>query len=78
MPPIPVGKTARQIALATLLAAAYSNDYVNEHLEIQITRGELPPIERRLATELAFGVVRRKNTLDALLSVAVTRPRENV
>ena len=78
MPPIPVGKTARQVALATLLAAAYSNDYVNEHLEIQITRGELPPIERRLATELAFGVVRRKNTLDALLSVAVTRPRENV
>lgn len=60
------------------MAAAYSNDYVNEHLEIQITRGELPPIERRLATELAFGVVRRKNTLDALLSVAVSRPRENV
>ncbi len=78
MPPIPVGKTARQVALATLMAAAYSNDYVNEHLEIQITRGELPPIERRLATELAFGVVRRKNTLDALLSVAVSRPRENV
>ncbi len=78
MPPIPVGKTARQVALATLLAAAYSNDYVNEHLEIQITRGELPPIERRLATELAFGVVRRKNTLDTLLSVAVSRPRENV
>ncbi len=78
MPPVPAGKTARQVALATLLAAAYSNDYVNEHLENEITRGELPPIERRLATELAFGVVRRKNTLDALLAAAVTRPRENV
>ena len=78
MPVIPPGKTSRQVALATLLAAAYSNDYVNEHLETQITRGELPPIERPLATELAFGVVRRKNTLDALLAAAVNRPRENV
>ena len=60
------------------MAAAYSNDYVKEHLETEITRGELPPIERPLATELAFGVVRRKSTLDALLSVAVSRPRENV
>ena len=78
MPPVPAGKTARQVALATLLAAAYSNDYVNEHLEAEILRGELPPIERPLATELAFGVVRRKNTLDALLAAAVNRPRENV
>lgn len=51
---------------------------MNEHLDRECDRGELPPIERRLATELAFGVVRRKNTVDALLSVAVTRPRENV
>ncbi|TXT23333.1 MAG: 16S rRNA (cytosine967-C5)-methyltransferase [Planctomycetota bacterium] len=71
-------RPARQVALATLLAAAYSNDYVNEHLDRECERGELPSIERRLATELAFGVVRRKNTLDALLAVAVTRPRENV
>ena len=78
MPFIPVGNTARQVALATLLAAAYSNDYVNEHLDRECERGDLPPIERRLATELAFGVVRRKNTLDALLAVAVARPRENV
>lgn len=78
MPPVPPGKTARQVALATLLAAAYSNDYVNEHLETEITRGELPSIERPLATELAFGVVRRKNTLDALLAAACNRPRENV
>ncbi len=78
MPPVPPGKTARQVALATLLAAAYSNDYVNEHLEAEILRGVLPPIERPLAMELAFGVVRRKNTLDALLAAAVTRPRENV
>ena len=78
MPFVPLGKTARQVALATLLAAAYSNDYVNEHLDNEIARGDLPPIERRLATELAFGVVRRKNTLDALLAVAVARPRENV
>ena len=78
MPVVPPGKTARQVALATLLAAAYSNDFVNEHLDNEIARGDLPPIERRLATELAFGVVRRKNTLDALLGVAVARPRENV
>ena len=78
MPFVPPGKSARQVALATLLAAAYSNDYVNEHLDRECERGDLPPLERRLATELAFGVVRRKNTLDALLAVAVARPRENV
>lgn len=78
MPLTPVGHTARQVALATLLAAAYSNEYVNEHLDRECERGKLSPIERRLATELACGVVRRKNTLDALLSVAVSRPRENV
>lgn len=77
-PATPAGTTARQVALATLLAAAFSNDYVNEHLDRECQRGDLPPIERPLAMELAFGVVRRKNTLDALLEVAVTRPRSNV
>jgi 16S rRNA (cytosine967-C5)-methyltransferase len=78
MPASPPPQTARQAALATLLAAAYSNDYVNEHLDAEMARGGLSPVERPLATELTFGVVRRKNTLDALLRVAVTRPRENV
>lgn len=78
MPATPPGQTARQVALAALLAAAYSNDYVNEHLDAEIARGGLSPVERPLATELTFGVVRRKNTLDALLRVAVTRPRANV
>lgn len=78
MPLTPIGTNARQVAFGTLLGAAYSNEYVTEHLERAFQQSNLPPIERRLATELTYGVVRRKNTLDALLQSVVTRPRENV
>ena len=75
---LPIGRTSRQVALATLMAAVNSDEFVTDHLERQFIRSELPPIERRLATELTFGVVRRKATLDAILEKSVTRPRQQV
>lgn len=78
MPELPIGKTSRQIAFGTLLAAVNSDEFVTDHLERSFARADLPPIERRLATELTFGVVRRKATLDEILEKSVTRPRQNV
>ena len=75
---LPIGKTSRQIALTTLMAAVNSDEFVTDHLEQAFVRSDLAPIERRLATELTFGVVRRKATLDAILEKAVTRPRSQV
>ncbi len=75
---LPPAQTARQVAMATLLAAATSNDFVTDHLERAFARTGIPSIERRLATELTFGVVRRKATLDAVLEQSVTRPRHSV
>lgn len=74
----PIGKTSRQVALATLMTAVNSDEYVTDHLERAFVRSDLPPIERRLATELTFGVVRRKATLDAILEKSVNRPRAQV
>lgn len=80
-PPVlefPIGKTSRQVALATLMTAVNSDEFVTDHLERAFVRSDLPPIERRLATELTFGVVRRKATLDAILEKSVNRPRAQV
>lgn len=38
----------------------------------------LAPRERRLATELVYGIVRRRATLAAVLKAFVSRPRENI
>ncbi len=75
---LPIGKTARQVALATLMTAVNSDEFVTDHLDRAFIRSDLAPIERRLATELTFGVVRRKATLDAILEKSVTRPRAQV
>ncbi len=74
----PVGETARQVALGTLLAAVSSPDFVTDHLERAFAGSNLTPQERRQAMDLTFGVVRRKATLDALLEKAVSRPRQEV
>ena len=75
---LPIAKTSRQVAYGTLLAAVNSDEFVTDHLEHSFAQSDLPSIERRLATELTFGVVRRKATLDEILEKSVTRPRQNV
>ena len=75
---LPMAKTSRQVAYGTLLAAVNSDEFVTDHLERSFAQSDLPSIERRLATELTFGVVRRKATLDEILEKSVTRPRQNV
>jgi 16S rRNA (cytosine967-C5)-methyltransferase len=53
---------------------AFAGDLLDEHL----ARAALSPADRRLATTLVYGVLRRRGTLDALVRPFVRRPLENV
>jgi 16S rRNA (cytosine967-C5)-methyltransferase len=52
--------------------------FVQEVLDTHLSRAGLGGPDRRLATQLAIGVIRRRGTLDALLRPHVTRPRHKV
>lgn len=82
-PPIFVGgrHNARSLALQVLLDCARHEGFVQEvldrHLGLPAAQG-LIAADRRLATHLAYGVLRRRGTLHALLSPLITRPPEDV
>jgi 16S rRNA (cytosine967-C5)-methyltransferase len=66
--------TARSLALQVLLDCREGDAFVQEVLDKQLGRAALTPPDRRLATHLAYGVLRRRGTLDALLAPLVARP----
>jgi 16S rRNA (cytosine967-C5)-methyltransferase len=70
--------TARAVAANVLTAARTANAWVGELVEDHLARASLSPQDRRFVTQLVFGVVRRKATLDALLKPFVTRPFHTV
>jgi 16S rRNA (cytosine967-C5)-methyltransferase len=70
--------TARSLALQVLLDCQRGDAFVQEVLDKRLGRTSLSPADRRLATQLAYGVLRRRGTLDALLRPLVTRPRHQV
>jgi 16S rRNA (cytosine967-C5)-methyltransferase len=72
---------ARSLALQVLLDCArhegFIQDVLDRHLGQDAARG-LSPADRRLATHLAYGVLRRRGTLQALLTPLVNRAPEQV
>src|SRR5580692_5972327 len=66
--------TARQVALAVLLASRRHDGFVQENLNQQLAAAFLSPPDRRLTTQLAYGVLRRRGTIDALLRPLLQRP----
>ena len=68
----------RLVAADALTAARTADAWVGEVLERYITDSKLSPQDRRLATQIVLGVVRRRATLDALLRPAVSRPFHEV
>ena len=70
--------TARGLALQVLLECQRKEGFVQELLDRSLSRSHLAAADRRLATQLAYGVLRRRGTLDALLKPLVTRPWERV
>src|SRR6188472_3937748 len=74
----PTPATARALALAVLLDARPGGDFAHDRLDDALRRTPLPPADRRLATELAYGTLRRRGSLDALLHSLIDRPRLQV
>jgi 16S rRNA (cytosine967-C5)-methyltransferase len=69
---------ARAAALEVLLADRPGSAYVQELLDEILTATPLSPLDRRLTTQLVYGVLRRRDTLDTLLGPLVARPRRDV
>ena len=70
--------TARSVALAVLLDCERHEAFIQEVLNDHLTRSSLAGPDRRLATQLAYGVIRRRASLDALLAAVSKREKRQV
>jgi 16S rRNA (cytosine967-C5)-methyltransferase len=66
--------TARSLALQVLLECRRHDAFVQEVLDRHLAEQLLSAADRRLATQLSYGVLRRRGTLDFLLRPFVHRP----
>jgi 16S rRNA (cytosine967-C5)-methyltransferase len=69
---------ARSLALQILLACRKHDAFVQELLDRQLAAHPLCAADRRLTTQLVYGVPRRRATLRALLEPLVNRPAHKV
>ena len=70
--------TARAVAIDVLTRSFTRDGFVTELIDNGLSRAELSPQDRRFVTQLVFGVIRRRGTLDALLKPFIQRPLNNV
>lgn len=70
--------TARTLALQVLIECRRHDAFVQELLDRDLAAADLSPADRRLATQLVYGVLRRRGTLQALVEPFVNRPPGNV
>lgn len=70
--------TPRSLAVSILLECRRHDRFVQEILDEQLERTGLAPADRRLVTQLVYGVQRRRLTLDRLLRPFITRPLHRV
>ncbi|WP_439593281.1 RsmB/NOP family class I SAM-dependent RNA methyltransferase [Microbacterium sp.] len=66
-------QSARRVAYDTLRAVHESDAYANLHLPTAIARAGLNTADAGLATELAYGTLRRQGTYDAVIRIAADR-----
>jgi 16S rRNA (cytosine967-C5)-methyltransferase len=69
---------ARSLALQVLLDSALHDGFVQELLDRRLAEHPLAPNDRRLATQLACGTLRRAGTLTALLRPLIAREPDRV
>jgi 16S rRNA (cytosine967-C5)-methyltransferase len=69
---------ARSVALQVLLDCRQRDAFVQELLDRNLAAANLSPADRRLATQLVYGTLRRQITLQALVEPFITRPTANV
>ena len=64
----------RRLAVQALLQINRDGAYANIVLQQMLTEHKLSDIDRRFFTELVYGVVRRRNYLDAIIAALAKRP----
>jgi 16S rRNA (cytosine967-C5)-methyltransferase len=64
--------------LRILLECRETNAFVQEILDQYLSQVSLSAADRRLTTQLVYGVMRRRGTLDALLTAFMERPQSRV
>jgi 16S rRNA (cytosine967-C5)-methyltransferase len=69
---------ARRVAYDVLRAVSESDAYANLILPPAIAEARLDPQDAALATELAYGTLRRRGTYDAIIAAAADRPVEEI
>jgi 16S rRNA (cytosine967-C5)-methyltransferase len=80
-PPALAGQfaSARALALQVLSTSQVGEHFAQDVLHQALEKSSnLSAADRRLATQLVFGVLRRRDTLDALVQSACSRPRFRV
>ncbi|MFZ5816728.1 MAG: 16S rRNA (cytosine(967)-C(5))-methyltransferase RsmB [Bacillota bacterium] len=77
-PDIKPPRTGREAALRALRDVDVKEAYANLALDHHLSGSRLEGRERALATELAYGVTRRRATLDWAISQVATRPLEQM
>jgi 16S rRNA (cytosine967-C5)-methyltransferase len=70
--------TGRSLALHVLLVCRSEDAFAQDVLDRALTQFPLEDADRRLATQLVYGVLRRRGSLDALIRTAVTRQQHQV
>ncbi|WP_159498747.1 RsmB/NOP family class I SAM-dependent RNA methyltransferase [Microbacterium sp. 18062] len=68
----------RRVAYETIRAVHADEAYANLLLPIEIERAGLGPQDAALATELAYGTLRRQGTYDAIIAVAAGRGTDSI
>jgi len=75
---IPAPKTPRAVALDVLWAVADSDAYANLLLPARIAAAGLDERDAGLATELAYGTLRRRGLYDVVIALAANRRTEAI
>ncbi len=69
---------ARRVAAAVLRRVEAGGAYADRALAAEATRAGLDPRERAFATQLAYGAVQRRRTLDHVIAACAGRPAEQL
>ena len=70
--------SARKIALDVLLRCEKDTGYSNLALDAALTREEIAAADRALVTELVFGVIERKITLDHCIAALSSKVKSSL
>jgi 16S rRNA (cytosine967-C5)-methyltransferase len=71
-------KNARGLALEVLIESRRRKKFAQDILNARLGSSGLSAVDRRLTTELVYGVLRRRGTLDALLRPLMSRQPHHV